>query len=162
MTYEAGLFPSVVCQTGSKPCLMADDREQDEWKISDLGRDRLLGVREKFRAVIYDVSEGHFRTAVLDGISKRDAPRPFSTVLIDVLHPTTLFQQVHGWRGDFDDQIGAMVEDLDAFEPKQISPVPATILEGQPFAVAPDILGSRVVCHAQVGPEQHPAIQWFS
>ena len=34
-------------------------------------------------------------------------------------------QQVHGWRRNFDDQIGALVEDLDTLEPKQIGRVPS-------------------------------------
>jgi len=47
------------CVRPGKPLLMSDRRERDEWEISDLGRERLLGVREKFRTGIYNVSEGH-------------------------------------------------------------------------------------------------------
>ena len=47
------------CVRPRKPLLMSDHRERDEWEISDLGRERLLGVREKFRTGIYDVREGH-------------------------------------------------------------------------------------------------------
>jgi hypothetical protein len=39
--------------------LIADNQERDEWAISNLGRERLLGVREKFRAGIYNIGEGH-------------------------------------------------------------------------------------------------------
>ena len=38
--------------------LIADKQERDEWVISDLGRERFLGVREKFRTGIYNVAEG--------------------------------------------------------------------------------------------------------
>ena len=47
------------CVRPSKPLLMSDHRERDEWEISELGRERLLGVCEKFRTGIYDVREGH-------------------------------------------------------------------------------------------------------
>jgi hypothetical protein len=39
--------------------LIADNQERDEWAISDLDRERLKGVREKFRTGVYDVAEGH-------------------------------------------------------------------------------------------------------
>ena len=58
------------------------------------------------------------KDALPTGISKRDAPHPASTVLIDVLHPATVLQQVHGGRRDFDDQIRALVEDMDTLKPK--------------------------------------------
>jgi hypothetical protein len=47
------------CVRSPKTLLMTDHRERDEWEISDLGRERLLGVSEKFRTGVYDVSKGH-------------------------------------------------------------------------------------------------------
>jgi hypothetical protein len=60
---------------------------------------------------------------------------PHSTVLVHVLDPATIVQNVHGWQLDLDDQIGGLVEHSHAFEPKQIRRAPAPILERQSFAI---------------------------
>ncbi len=67
--------------------------------------------------------------------SLTEIPGPGSSVLVDVLDPTTAFQQVYGWRGDHDCDIGALGEDSHAVGAKQIGRVPSPVPEGQPFAV---------------------------
>jgi hypothetical protein len=65
------------------------------------------------------------------------APRAcgHSTVLVDVLDPATLFQSVHHWRRDFDNEISTLPSNLDALGVKQISDMTVPVLESQALAL---------------------------